>query len=64
VHGHTITPALREDRQPLPVMLTQPDGTLALYLDTGAFHTGVLTVLDLADFSFHPFTAEVGTGER
>ncbi|GGR16628.1 metallophosphoesterase [Deinococcus ruber] len=56
VHGHTPTPHLREDHQPLPVLLDQDDGTKALYLDTGAFATGVFTVLDLADMQHHAFT--------
>ncbi|ULH17372.1 metallophosphoesterase (plasmid) [Deinococcus sp. KNUC1210] len=58
VHGHTPTPTLRQDHQPLPVLLEQmdPDRTSALYLDTAAFHTGVYTVLDLADMQHHAFT--------
>lgn len=53
VHGHTVTMTIRPDQQPLPVMLQQPDGSTALYLDTGAYHTHILTVLDLANMEFH-----------
>ena len=45
--------SLRADQQPLPVMQNQADGTTALYLDTGAFYSDVLTVLDLADMQHH-----------
>lgn len=45
VHGHTPMEC--------PIMLPAPDGTVAWFIDTGAFHTGVLCALDTADWTPH-----------
>lgn len=54
VHGHT--PMER------PVRLPAPDGTLAWFIDTGAFHTGTLCALDTADWTPHLIQIEVQDG--
>ncbi|OLV20207.1 metallophosphoesterase [Deinococcus marmoris] len=54
VHGHT--PMER------PVSLQAPDGTVAWFIDTGAFHTGVLCALDTADWTPHLIRLEEQDG--
>ncbi|BDP44863.1 phosphoprotein phosphatase (plasmid) [Deinococcus aetherius] len=58
VHGHTPTRTMRGDRADLPLLLTWPDGTQAVYLDTYAWKSGVLATLDLADLGAQLHTVD------